>query len=221
MTADSRKEKWPSYMPLPRDDIFAIGVIALNYCLLEGMFRTLLSAVTHWNDYEISAVFHRINNRTRLDILSDLLGKTPIPDDSKADVIHFAEGYKLCTDARNFIMHSIAAGQHSEGLVLERRSRAGSRLECRLTHDDLKRIADEINAFMGWGAWVDSDIRSFTTHFSRGKPNEYRGRSPSTLNEKPPLPASLNWMTPPDPKEKLPLHSASLLLQAFRIRDDP
>lgn len=218
---DPTKQRWPDYMPLPREDIFAIGVIALNFCLLEGMFRTLLAAVTHWNEHQISAVFHRINNRTRLDILSDLLSKTTIPNETKEDVTYFAEAYSQCTDNRNFIMHSIAAGQHSGGLVLQRRSRKGDALECRLTRGDLQRIADEIHAFMLWGAWVDSDVRSYSTHLARGKPDEYRGRSPSTSREKPPLPASLNWQTPPDPKgQKFP-HSASLLLQAFRIRDDP
>lgn len=185
------------------------------------MFRTLLAGVTHWNDYQIAAIFHRINNRTRLDILSDLLAKTTIPDETKEDVTHFADGYNQCTDNRNFIMHSIAAGQHSKGLVLERRSRAGARLECRLTRSDLERIADEMNTFMAWGAWVDSDIRSFSTHLGRGKPDEYRGRSPSTLSERPPLPAALSWQTPHDPKGPIFPHSASLLLQAFRIRDDP
>lgn len=218
---DPTKQRWPDYMPLPRDDIYAIGIIALNFCLLEGMFRNLLSAVTHWNQYEVAALFHRINNRTRLDILSDLIGKTPLPDETKGDVTHFADGYEKCTDNRNFIMHSIAAGQHSGGLVLQRRTRAGDVKECRLARGDLERIADEIHAFMTWGAWVDSDIRSFSTHFARGKPEEYRGRSPSTLREKPPLPAALNWQTPHDPKGQIFPHSASLLLQAFRLRDDP
>ena len=193
MSESSQDSAWPDYLPLPRDDIFALGVITLSYCMLENTFMTLLSNVAQWSQFQSGAVFHRLPNNHRLGILSELLAKTTIPIETKEDIKYFATGFHACATSRNFIMHSSSAGLHSEGLILQRHSRAGARLECYLTLSDLKQIADDMNGFAIFGAVVDSDVRSYSAKLSKGHPEEYRGQSPLTSQKKPPMPKVLCW----------------------------
>lgn len=225
MADKSSETSWPDYLPLPHEDIFAIGVVALNYCQLENIFRSVFSGVTRLNEHQTAALFHRLANNVRKDVLSELLAKTTIPEDLRELVRHFLSGFQRCADNRHFIMHSSSGGVHISqstgryGLVLQRFSRAGAKLECFLTLDELKVVADEIHSFSGFGAWVVGDITSYATHALRGHPEDFRGISPSTLRDKPALPTPLSWRSPDDPKaQKLP-HAASTLLSPHRRRD--
>jgi hypothetical protein len=211
------EKQWPDYMPLPRDDIFAIGVIALNYCQLENMLRALFSNVTQLNEFQTQAFFHRLANNVRKDVLLELLGKTTIPDDLRASINHFMDGFAICAENRHFVMHSSSGGLHSSeterGLVLERYSRSGNKLACYLTLNDLKLVADEIHGYMIFGAHVVSDTARYAA-----KPEKDFAPSPSTLREKPPPPTRLSWSAPVDPTTPALPPAASLLLSPYRVR---
>lgn len=56
MPEQSSDDKWPSYIPAPRDDIFALGVISLNYGYLENMLRSLFTSVVGLTDAQASMV---------------------------------------------------------------------------------------------------------------------------------------------------------------------
>lgn len=217
--------RWPEYMPLPREDIFAIGVVALNYCQLENMFQAVFSAVTRLNDHQTSALFHRLANNVRKDVLSELLAKTTVPDELRELVIHFLVGFGRCADNRHFIMHSSSGGIHqgaangAHGLVLERHSRAGALLVSYVTLEQLKQIADDIHRYSTFGANLSGDLESYAIRVGAGHPELFRGASPSTLLEKPPLPTPLSWHSPDDPKARDIPPAARHLISQYRIRD--
>lgn len=50
------RTEWPHWA-LPREDIFALGVIALNYNQLETMFLTLFRSVTDMKHDHVLALF--------------------------------------------------------------------------------------------------------------------------------------------------------------------
>lgn len=222
MTEPPSKAQWPSYMPLPREDIFALGVISLNYCHLENMFRLLFSSVARWNDFQTAAVFHRLANNIRMDVISELLTKTTIPVETKKLIEHFVTGFRLCADARNLIMHSSSGGLHRSdravGLVLERHSKTGNKLVCYLTLDDLRRVADDIHRYMTFGAYVVTEVKNYVTHLQDDHAEDFRSLPP-TLRERPPLPIPLSWRSPDDPKVLNIPPVASHLLSPYRIRD--
>jgi hypothetical protein len=214
---------WPDYLPLPHEDILAIGVIALNYCQLENMFRVLFSSVTRLNEHQTQALFHRLANNIRKDVLSDLLAKTMLPDELRDPIKYFLEGFGQCAENRHLIMHSASAGLHhsqdKSGLVLERHTRAGNALICLLTLEDLKRIANDINDYTGFGAWVATDADGYANHIESKKPGTFKISLP-TLNERPPAPIRLGWQSPPVTKaQRLPA-AALHLLSPFQIRDE-
>jgi hypothetical protein len=218
MVGPTSEREWPDYMPLPRKDVFAIGVIALNYCQLENILRALFSSITQLNEFQTQAFFHRLANNVRRDVLSELLAKTTIPDELRSLIDYFVTGFMACADNRHFVMHSSSGGlHHSEtghGLVLERYSRTGNRLTCFLTFDDLKQIADDIHRYTLFGAWLVSDVSLYARN-----PHKAFQASPSTLHDKPSPPTRMNWISADEhTKPELP-PSASVLLSPYRIRD--
>src|ERR1700694_5794823 len=95
------QQRWPEYLPAPSDDVFAIGVVALNYGQMESMFKHLFAVVTRMNDFQVSALFYRIPNNTRLNVLSDLMNQTTLPEKLKDRVLHFCDGFKICAANRH------------------------------------------------------------------------------------------------------------------------
>lgn len=217
---------WPGYLPLPKVDILAIGVVALEFARLENIFRALLSSVARWNSHHAAAVFNRLNNRERQDVILELLAKTTIPDPTKKVVEHFVAGYMICADNRNFLMHSSCGGTHEDiadgtvGLVLERYSKQGNRLECYPTYPQLRTVADEIHIYASFGAFVNMDVSNYRTHVEAGHPEDYRPL-PAPLRKKPPSPTPLSWQIPPDPKEQRPPHPALQGISHLRKRKRP
>jgi len=214
---------WPNYLPLPREDIFAIGVIALSYGRLENMLQAMFAAVIHLNQFQTQALFHRMGNRPRLDALIDLLGKTTIPQEVKDLTIYFLDGFEVCADNRHFVMHSSSGGLHvnrsdgTRGLILERYSRTGNKLECYVTLPQLKTIADEMHAFTIFGASLVTDITNYATLLSHGQAQDFQPL-PSTSREKPPRPTTLNWRSPDPATPGIP-PAALPLISPYRVRE--
>jgi hypothetical protein len=224
MTDNFSKTQWPKYLPLPPDDIFALGVIALNYCQLENMFRALFSAVAQWNEFQTAALFHRLANNVRKDVLSELLGKTTLPDETKELVQYFLIGFGQCADNRHLLLHSSTGGAHRPGpgipigLVFERYSRAGNRLVCHPTLKELQTVADDIHRYTRFGACVAMEVSNYATHLAAGQPDRVHALPPA-LRKKPPPPIQLNWQIPADPKERGPRPVPLQMISAYRVRD--
>lgn len=196
-------EKWPEYHPGNRKDILAFGVIALNYGLLENMYRALFSCVTGMNEFQTAAIFHRLPNNQRKDVLYDLLAKTTVPRELRDIIRYFAVGFGVCADNRHDIMHSSSGGRHSgiggseSGIVLAKYTNAGDKLECYPTVAILRSVADEIHAYAIFGMKVTGAVRDYQYFLNYEEPEKFR---PEALPEKPPPPTPLNWRSPAVPK---------------------
>jgi hypothetical protein len=110
MPSPKQQFPWPDYLPGRSDDLLALGVIALMYGQLESMFQHVFSAVTSLNEIQASAIFQRIPNNVRQDILFQMMAQTTLPDQLKEEVQHFGLGFKTCAANRHAIMHSHSAG---------------------------------------------------------------------------------------------------------------
>jgi hypothetical protein len=189
-------DDWPAYLPGPRDDIMAVGVISLTYGLLENMFRALFSVIADMNEHQIAAIFDRLPSNARIDAIKQLLPKTTLHEILKDRVLHFCEGYDICTDNRNAIMHSHSGGiftsfsRSERGFLLSKYSRSGNKLVCAASLLDLRRVADENHAFALFGMYVTGDVRIFRASQEHGD-QDVIGRLP--LRDKPPLPIELSW----------------------------
>ena len=86
-------DDWPDYLPGPRDDLLALGVVSLNYGYMENILRILFAMVGDFSEPQVRAMFDRMNNDARQAILDQLLGQQPFPADLKALGRHFLKGY--------------------------------------------------------------------------------------------------------------------------------
>jgi len=193
-------EGWPDYLPGPRDDILALGVVSLNYGHLENIFRVMFAMVTGMSENQVRALFERINNDARQKILEQLLDPQPFPDGLKKLIAHFLEGYTICAKNRHSIMHSHSGGIHSgtrgtQGIVLSKYSRSGGRFVCFAHAAKLRTIADAIDAQSTFGTEVILAVSSFRLCQRQNRIHDF-GRGP--LPETPPLPTELDWLFQPE-----------------------
>ena len=95
MVQTRREDRWPLYLPGPRDDILALGVVSLGYGQLENMFRSVFSLVTSMNEHQVAAIFERMPNNHRLSAITQMMSKTILPDKIKDRVSHFCNGFHI------------------------------------------------------------------------------------------------------------------------------
>jgi hypothetical protein len=186
-------DPWPKDLPLPRDHVFALGVISLNYGQLEGIFQYLFAEATGIGQAQAAALFQRLPNDQRRDILGQLLPLADFPSEIKDSVAHFAAAFKICADNRHALMHSRSGGVCPTGLVLDKTTRSGGMLTCKPTLIDLQQIADSMHAFSIFGAMLLGDMQSFVTYRAKG---DMAMAARFALRDRPPLPTPLEWNSP-------------------------
>lgn len=191
--------EWPQYLPSPKQDIMALGVIALNYGQLENMFRHLFAIVAQFNEAQASALFQRLPNNHRLAIIAELIVKTTLPEKLKERVDHFCKGFEICASNRHAVMHSHSEGtftsvsRNVRGILLSKFSKAGNKFVCPASLEELRIIADEIYSYSMFGGEVVSEIRNFLLCRQYGKEDVF-WKVP--LRDKPAPPTNMNWSAP-------------------------
>jgi hypothetical protein len=79
---------WPDYLPeFGREDLIAIGVIALNYGELESALRNLFAAATGMDPQHLAALFYRMPNDKRKEALAQIISTTEITEKLKEHAV--------------------------------------------------------------------------------------------------------------------------------------
>jgi hypothetical protein len=190
-------DDWPDYLPGPRDDLLALGVVSLNYGYMENILRILFAMVGDFSEPQVRAMFDRMNNDARQAILDQLLGQQPFSADLKALVRHFLKGYGICATNRHAIMHSHHGGIHSgargtQGIVLCKYSRSGGEQHFFAHAAKLRAVADAIDQQSAFGREVILNVQSFQICHKQNRVADFE-RHP--LPDKPPLPEPLDWQS--------------------------
>ena len=156
----------------PKNSVFAIGVISLNYGLLETIFLTLFTTVLDIEPKTAQRIFERIPNEFRERLVLDRVKDNELTAGLMSDVKHFIEGFRICAGNRNILMHSSHGGvilhDEEKGLRLTRRSRAGIVQELKPPLVHLRKIADDTEAFARFGALLAQTIRRYRNRLSQG-----------------------------------------------------
>jgi hypothetical protein len=211
MVLSKQRDDWPSYLPGPRDDILALGVIGLTYGFLENIFRSVFATAANMHQYQVSAIFERLPNNHRIGVMREVLSKSTLPDILKDRVLHFGRCFEICADNRHAIMHSHSGGvytsysRNESGILLSKYSRAGNRLVCAASLSELRGVADTMHDVALFGSVVVTDIKIFLMHRRRDDEAAF-WRFP--LRDKPPLPAELNWIPEADLASRSPPESS-------------
>jgi hypothetical protein len=199
MESDPSKE-WPTYLPGPRENIFALGVISLAYSNFEWLFAGVFREVTQTPDTVLRILFSKLPNNIRMETLSNFLEKMDWPEGLKDDIKHFMKGFQICAENRNLLMHSYSGGVRAStgDIVIMRTARSGDEVISLSTLPELREIADAINAFNSYAADVMVGINVFRQKKRKGEDiSSFQSPSP----DRPPLPRSLSWL--PRPAEDL------------------
>jgi len=192
--------------------MMALGAIALNYGQLENIYRTMFSYVTGLNEFQTAAIFHRLPNNQRKDVLHDIMAKTILPPKLKELVEYFAKGFAICADNRHDIMHSSSGGRHrsmstgATGIVLKKYTKAGNKVECYATVELLRSVADTIHDYAVYGSKVASAVILYRELLSQRREHEL-AQLPSF--DRPAPPTRMSWRSPADPKASAPLPQSS------------
>ena len=194
---------WPSYDVAPAAYAHALGILSINYNSLEWIFRCMHEFYNGANRQLTDLVFAKIANNVRLDLLRKTAELVITDDDMREHIEHFADGFAVCTDNRNLLMHSQIILSSSDALTAVKRSRkdgAETGFEFRLS--TLRRVADEIRRWYIFG--------EHTLHHGAHRRRLSEGKAPlpqfATLPEKFALPIDLTKLihnTPPTPTNPL------------------
>jgi hypothetical protein len=102
-------KEWPPYRVGKPEYLHALGVIASVFNQLEFRFRSLFSIYVQSPDGNPYDLFARKNNQERQRLMAEALPNSLHPQQIKDCVAYFLTGYRVCTDNRNILMHSLTA----------------------------------------------------------------------------------------------------------------
>ena len=195
----SSPREWPRYVVGPRDTIFALGVLALNYNRLEIAFRTLFAAVTETPMQQTTFLFPKIQNDVRLDLIRQSLGVRKLDDEILDRVKHFSAAFSTMAENRNAVMHSHNLGYAAElagddrtALHLYKFSRSGAVLECFATLEEVRRAADDMQTYTNFALGLSANVPCpFRLPHMRLPEDGFYHDWP--LPDKPPLPVALHF----------------------------
>jgi hypothetical protein len=141
--SDHPDDTWPQplYKSAPPKQLHALGVISLNFNLLEASLYVLLeqfmppSAVAHF--------FHEMSNEKRLHALRQFSESNADPDVAER-VEAVCNYFAICAENRNLLMHSRIDRLRSEDHIsLTKMGKRGS-FRFDVPIESLRRIADEM-----------------------------------------------------------------------------
>jgi hypothetical protein len=147
----------------------------------------------------LSSLFHRIPNNVRRDVLAELVSRTDLTKELKAQIKYFLECFAVCADNRNDIMHASAGGEYSDarvgerGLILSKHSKSGNQLICSARLKDLRKVADDIHEVMLFAHGTAMNVRMFWDHEAKRKTAQFQRL---LLVKRPDKPAPLQWRNP-------------------------
>lgn len=201
------RQEWPLYPIGPKETIYAIGVVSLIYTRLESAFRLVFAAVSEIALPHTEVIFARTQNDARMKMMEEMLGRRNLPDELTERVGWFSDGYMICADNRNAIMHSnavfdamvLSRMSDTDPLHLMKFSKTGRLQECEVSLEDLRNTADDMQTYTNFGVTLSANIPapfelphvSWTMHWPLpDKPPEPRKLrfQPHTSGQEPPSP---------------------------------
>jgi hypothetical protein len=185
-------DQWPPEEDRTASDdyLIAFGQITLLYNFLENMMERLFQRCAPLESQYAQLLFHQLNNRERIDLLSAFI-RTNEKDEKAKDALQACVlHYDICTDNRNILMHVISDGV-SEVTGLARFTKRASQnpareIEFHVPTTDLKLVAEQMAETIRFGFRVMAHINTRDT-----RPDALWSLGPFALPNIPPKPRKL------------------------------
>lgn len=141
--------KWPAFPIGPRDSIFAMGVVSLQFNALEVTLRAIFGTVFRLMPDEQTMICTKIGSRAVVTLIEQKLPKTGWCESHQDGVAHFIKAFSICVENRDHLAHSELAW--AEETVLIKRTRQGQTVIAAPTLDELRAVADDMHVYCGYG----------------------------------------------------------------------
>jgi hypothetical protein len=203
---------WPHYLPGPKNHLVALGAITLSYGYLESLFQFLFGEVAKMTLEQVNAIFYRLPNTNRVNMMRELLTASTLPTNIKELTSDFLKAFELCVEARNGLMHARSGGvvhgrcRDEQGFVFTKTTKAGKHLRCAPSLSDLRAVADSMEANALFAVKLASAINRARV-LNLPKESTWFPSPPEKLL----LPPPLNWEEETNFQAHLPPHGPFLL----------
>ncbi|MEI8152748.1 MAG: hypothetical protein WCG92_14250 [Hyphomicrobiales bacterium] len=191
----SEAPEWPTYRVGPKDSVFAVGVVSVNYARLEHAVHAMFAVILGIDAILSSRLMFKLSPEMRDKMMREMIGTWPWHLDVLDLAKHFIEAHKICYENRNKLMHSNLISGSEKAITFYKSQRDGTVVLARPSLAELRRVADDMQA-LGW----------FAIHLSTMIRLEILKHQPMagdlafhTWPDKPPLPIPLEYAGPPNP----------------------
>jgi hypothetical protein len=186
--------EWPAYPVGPKDSIFALGVVSVNYARLEfavyGMFTSILGLEPE--------VGRKLMYKTTPEMRDRLMRETLPTRQWASNVVelaqHFICAHKICYENRNKLAHSSLHAMSPDAIILVKAGRDGKGTLANPMLAEFQKVADDMHIYFEFGLWlsnmISSEILGANSKLSLIRPGD---RAYSTWPGKPPLPIPLEY----------------------------
>jgi hypothetical protein len=200
--------EWPpeQYRLAPNDYLAALGQVTFVYNMLESMMSNIFQKCSPVADIFAKSLFHKLNNRDRVDLLSAFINENENDKDVLDALLYCILCYDICTENRNILMHSIYFNPNPEMTRLVKRASGDASREIHfdVPLSDLRMIADQTVEVFRYAINLFGFVsrREFIAALPPTDPvSGYPKIGPNPLPEKPPKPHKL---TPYQPQAAQP-----------------
>jgi hypothetical protein len=124
----------------------ALGQITLVYNYLEESVGNLFSDVMPTDAAFSDKLYHKLNNRDRVDLMTAVVRQSGQDDDVKEELLYLLSCYAICTENRNILLHALLDSADADILKLAKKAaRDPTReIEFHLPLADLRLVADQM-----------------------------------------------------------------------------
>jgi hypothetical protein len=103
---------WPSKQLGTVAQVHALGQITLVYNYLQEAFTLLFTLCMPTRSDFSEALFHKLNNRDRINLLYAVIDKNEMEEDVREALHYGLLCYDVCTENRNILMHTLRRDCH-------------------------------------------------------------------------------------------------------------
>ncbi|QIG95480.1 MULTISPECIES: hypothetical protein [unclassified Bradyrhizobium] len=123
----------------------ALGQITLMFNYLEEGIGTIFKAVMPTDTDFSNRLYHKLNNRDRIDLLS-AIAKTTCRDGVQEEIIYLLNCYEICTENRNILQHAILESADEDIISLSKKATRdpNRQNEFRIPLTELRGVADDM-----------------------------------------------------------------------------
>jgi hypothetical protein len=142
---------WPAYQVGPKNSVFALGVVSVNFARLEFAVHAMFAVILGITGALSYRLMFKIGPEMRDKLMREMLPTRDWPKEVVELVTHFIEAHRICYENRNKLMHSNLMSGSQRAIVLYKTNRDGKTTLANPLIQELRQVADDMKAYFDYG----------------------------------------------------------------------